>query len=116
MLHRVLKARLQVGPEAFQDTPPNRRGDPKVGACDGRSRESGHGLPKQPQGVTGVLRGLSTPGGSGVLVTSRNWPVTGARAVLQTHQRIGRVTQRGSAPTPVRGNGQHWLTAPEDVG
>lgn len=66
MLHRVLKARLQVGPEAFQDTPPNRRGDPKVGACDGRSRESGHGLPKQPQGVTGVLRGLSTPGGSGV--------------------------------------------------
>ena len=81
MLHRVLKARLQVGPEAFQDTPPNRRGDPKVGACDGRSRESGHGLPKQPQGVTGVLRGLSTPGGSGVLVTSRNWPVTGARAV-----------------------------------
>ena len=110
------QARLQVGPEAFQDTPPNRRGDPKVGACDGRSRESGHGLPKQPQGVTGVLRGLSTPGGSGVLVTSRNWPVTGARAVLQTHQRIGRVTQRGSAPTPVRGNGQHQLTAPEDVG
>jgi len=31
MPHRVLKARLQVGPEAFQDTPPNRRGDPKVG-------------------------------------------------------------------------------------
>lgn len=51
-----------------------------------------------------------------VLVTSRNWPVTGDRAVLQTHQRIGRVTQRGSAPTPVRGNGQHQLTAPEDVG
>lgn len=33
------------------------------------------------------------------LPASRIWPVTGARAVLQTHQRIGRVTQRGSAPT-----------------
>ncbi len=50
------------------------------------------------------------------LPASRIWPVTVARAVLQTHQRIGRVTQRGSAPTPVRGNGQHQLTAPEDVG
>lgn len=33
------------------------------------------------------------------LPASRIWPVTGAMAVLQTHQRIGRVTQRGSAPT-----------------
>jgi len=31
MPHRVLKARLQVGPETFQDAPPNRRGAPRWG-------------------------------------------------------------------------------------
>ena len=46
-----------------------------------------------------------------VLVTSRNWPVTGDRAVLQTHQRIGRVNLVGAPPSD-RGDGQHWLIIP----
>ena len=46
------------------------------------------------------------------LPASRIWPVTGVMLVFEAHQTQTASTWWGSAPTPVRGNGQHWLTIP----
>lgn len=81
MPHRVLKARVQVGPEAFQDTPPHRRGDSGqrlVMAVLNRAR-----APPAAEGSSWCPTRPSTPGFY-ALVTRRTGP-SRDHAALKAH-------------------------------
>ena len=67
------------------------------------------GLPQQLKGVVGVPRGRLH-----LVLWPRdkeNWPVTGS-CCAQSAPDAGRVNLVGQRTHPVRGDGQHWLTAP----